>query len=543
MRQNHVVHLKLMQLSLRAEIDLRAKRTRPSHNMDRLEPSPAEGQTRTWVSYLFPNTDLSIARRAKFLDEQDQKEIKFSTIEGDSQTSDATPEGAPTKITTEDSLVVEQINGNYVEEETELLPSTLGWIGAFWNMIAYSIALGILSIPLVVATIGVVPFILLTFFFAALTYYTGLQYWKLSMMYPNIHSLQQAGELIFGPLGGMLFQVIQVIFGIFLQGNHALLGGYAFHYLGWHSCMIGMVACFAAISFLFTLPRSYKLFAWQAAISFTSIFTVVIIAMIASGVTGPENMNPGDPPKKMLAFGGTEQVPHTFLDGVMAVTNLFVSFGATPSYLPVMAEMHDRRQFPKSLGLLVGISTVLYTIVGCIINYNLGQYTKSPSLGSLSPTMIKVSYGLGLPTIMVAGCASGQVTGKVLMHNVFSGARRRFLKKPLYLWGTWILINLITWTLAFILAEVIPFFSSFLGLEASLFWAFFLSLAPTFYVWRHQYNYRANAWNLLGFFIAFAILGVSTFMCVVGLWSSIVSIKDQYATGNVGSPFSCAMPN
>ncbi|WFD02006.1 hypothetical protein MOBT1_000689 [Malassezia obtusa] len=510
-----------------------------------LEPYPKEGQGRTWVSRLFPNSDAAVARRAKFLDERDQKEIKYSVLEEKAETSpsELSAGAAPSKPrTAEENLILEQINGNFVEEDTELEPSTLGWVGAFWNMIAYSIALGILSIPLVVATIGIVPFILLTLFFAAVTYYIGYNYWRLSMMYPNIHSLQQAGELMFGPWGGLLLTVIQIIFGIFIQGNHALLGGYAFWYLGWRSCMVAMVAVFSVISFIFTLPRSYKIFSWQAFISFTSIFTVVIIAMIASGVTGPENKDPSDPPRRILAFGATDQVPHKFLDGIMGVTNIFVSFGATPSYLPVMAEMKDRRLFMRSMNLLVIISAVLYIIVGCVINYNLGQYTKSPSLGSLSPIMIKVSYGLALPTIMVAGCASGQVNAKVLMRNVFSGARRRLLKKPVILWTVWILINLVTWVLAFVLAEVIPFFSAFLSLEASLFWAFFLFLAPLFYIWRHQFDFWSNLRNRIGFILSLGIICLSTFMCIVGTWSAAVSIRDQYNAGTVDRPFSCAMP-
>lgn len=505
-----------------------------------LEPYPREGQGRTWVSRFFPNSDVAVARRAKFFDEQDQKVIKTNVL--DEKTPSLLEESAPPAVnlpTTEKAMVVEQINGNFIEEETEFEPSTLGWIGAFWNMIAYSIALGILSIPLVVATIGVVPFILVCLFFSAMTYYTGYNYWRLSLMYPNIHSMQQAGELIFGRWGGWLFSTIQIVFGVFLQGNHALLGGIAFRYLGWHSCMVALVAVFSIISFVFTLPRSYKIFAWQAAISFTSIFTVVVIAMIASGISGPENMNPGDPPKRLLAFGATEQVPHNFLDGVLGVTNVFVSFGATPSYLPVMAEMKDRRLFMRSMNLLVGISTVLYIIVGCIVNYNLGQYTKSPSLGSLSPVMIKVSYGLALPTIMIAGCASGQVNAKVLMRNAFSGPRRRFLKKPVVLWTVWILINICTWALAFVLAEVIPFFSAFLSLEASLFWAFFLFLAPLFYIWRHQYDFWSTLRNRIGFLIAVGVICVSTFMCIAGTWSAAVSIKDQYNNGDVGHPFSC----
>lgn len=101
--------------------------------------------------------------------------------------------------------------------------------------------------------------------------------------------------------------------------------------------------------------------------------------------------------------------------------------------------MQNADDFPKSLGLLVGAEVVIYlsesspclpaslppfprefmaltiddhrrvgfTVVGGVIYRNLGQYTTSPSLNSLSPTMAKVAYGIGLPTIIIAGCESG----------------------------------------------------------------------------------------------------------------------------------------
>ena len=49
-------------------------------------------------------------------------------------------------------------------------------------MIAFSFALGVLSIPMAVAIIGIVPFILQCLFFGFLSWYTGYQYWRVAMM-------------------------------------------------------------------------------------------------------------------------------------------------------------------------------------------------------------------------------------------------------------------------------------------------------------------------------------------------------------------------
>ena len=436
------------------------------------------------------------------------------------------------------SIHVSEIDEVHKQAEAAI-PKTLGWKGAFFNQVAYAIALGILSIPLVAVTLGAVTFVLLTFFFAFVCWYTGFQYWTLKMRFPGIQNLQDAGHLMFGPFGGHFLGWAQLIFSIFLQGNHVLLGGQAFYILGWHSCAVGLAATFAVISYIFTLPRSYKLFSISAFVSFASIVTVVIVAMIASGISGPTNAPPDAPPIRVKAFGPADGVDANFLTGFLYVLNLFVSFGAIPSYLPIISEMRQPRDFRKSLTVLVGVQLVLYLIVGGVIYNNLGQYTLSPSLNSLSPTMAKVAYGLGLPTILIAGCESGQVANKHLYVMIFRSRPRHIHENTRLGWIVWCLINAVTWTLGFILAELIPFFSSFLGLEAALFWSLFTGLAAVMWLYLNQGRWTTTWANTIQLFIAMAIIAVAAVLCVAGIWASAISIRDAYNQGTVGGVFSC----
>ncbi|KAL4401707.1 L-amino acid transmembrane transporter [Malassezia pachydermatis] len=521
--------------------------------MDPLWPDEAEVPRRTIVSYLFAHGDQALTRRIKYTEDisaivtetqtEHEKDYDQEIVqEPIHATNEPTTETVKYKADTLDDGMLEGVNGAYTDNQPKPFPRTLGFFGAFFNMIAYAIALGILSIPVIVATIGIVPFILVTIFFCALSYYIGYMYWRLGMTFPGVHNLQQAGDLMYGKTGATFFVVAQFIFSVFLQGNHALLGGYAFWYLGWRSCMVVMVVVFAIISFIVSLPRSYKLFTAFAAISFTSIMTVVIIAMIASGVSGPANSKPGDPPKRVLAFGATPKYDPDFLDGMLGVMNIFISFGSIPAYLPVMAEMKDPRLFLRSLTLLMSCSLVLYLIVGTIMNYNLGQYVTSPSLGSLTTIMIKICYGLALPTILVAGCAIAQPTAKMFMINVFNSQRRHLLNNDRVVWIVWIVINVITWAIAFVLAEVIPFFSSLLALSSALFWSVFFLVAPLSYLYRHQYNYWGSWRNRVGFLVALAGIGLGFFFIIAGTWAAAISIRDQYTSGNVTAPFSCEIP-
>ena len=484
-------------------------------------------------------------------------------------------------------------------------------MAASWNMLCYAIALGVLSIPAVsfsnsrmrniledysadrgrsdlqvVANIGVVPFILINLLFAGFHYYTGIAYWQLKLRYPGVQNLEDAGDLLFGRGGRIVFGGCQLLFGIFLQGNHVLLGAKAFYTLGWtDTCAIALAVIFSIISFFFTLPRSYRLFSFFAFTSFASITIVCILVMIASNVTGPINAPPNAAPVTVHAFGPASGGTTTFISGMNSVSNLLVSYGAIPSYLPIMSEMRDARRFPRALKVLIGVELVLYTVVGGVIVRALGQYTTSPSLNSLNPLLAKISYGIALPVILIAGCASGQVSAKQLLLLV--QRRLRMRRQAVYaqdqsaggvptmgksskkqIWIIWILVNVFTWTCAFILAEIIPFFGSFLSVESSLFWSTFILFAAVFHLWilREEKNshdagetdekkttdgrnddgiwrpfHLLGSSRLVSSFIAIAIFGASTFLCVAGIISAAFGIRDDYATGAVGRPFSCSV--
>ncbi|CEH13014.1 hypothetical protein CBOM_00961 [Ceraceosorus bombacis] len=473
------------------------------------------------------------------------------------------------------------------KRETSGLKRDMGWKGCAWNITAYSIALGVLSLPNVAATVGIVPYIFLILIFAYLTWFTGISYWHLQQRYPGIHSLEDAGHLLFGRPGRVIFGTLQYLFSICLAGNHVLLGAKAFSRLGWHApetCAIALYFTFTVISFLFTLPRSYKLFSYLAVVSVCCITVVIIITMIAANISGPVNQPAGSPEPGIRAFGSLLDPPPTFLQGMLGVSNLFVSFGASPTYLPVMAEMHNpKRDFPRALAFLAIFQIVVYLLVGGVVERGLGQYVESPSLASLSPVMSKIGYGIGLPTILLAGCASGQVAAKHIYVKLGRTQPSLFRTKARG-WSVWIFVNIINWILAWILAECIPFFSSFLGVESSAFWTAFLAFGAAFMLFcayddklrvggkaqisgdadlkayraevlvastdeeartQHSTLLRwactipsrpASAWTF-----ALVVWLITSLVCITGMWGAALSIRDSYAQGVVGRPFSCAI--
>lgn len=61
--------------------------------------------------------------------------------------------------------------------------------------------------------------------------------------------------------------------------------------------------------------------------------------------------------------------------------------------------MRDPREYPKTLYLLQFTDTSMYVIVAVVIYIYGGKDVKSPALGSTSPLLAKIAYGIAIPTV------------------------------------------------------------------------------------------------------------------------------------------------
>jgi hypothetical protein len=69
------------------------------------------------------------------------------------------------------------------------------------------------------------------------------------------------------------------------------------------------------------------------------------------------------------------------------------------AFFGFIAELKDPYEYPKSLLLLQGTDVTLYTVTAVVIYCFAGQDVTSPALGSASPVVAKVAYGIALPTV------------------------------------------------------------------------------------------------------------------------------------------------
>ncbi|KAJ5421502.1 Amino acid transporter transmembrane [Penicillium cf. griseofulvum] len=381
------------------------------------------------------------------------------------------------------------------EEFAEVKYKVLKWWQCGLLMVAETVSLGVLSLPAAVAGLGLVPAILVLIFLGSLATYTGYVIGQMKWKYPHISTMADAGEVIAGKWGREFLGGAQIIFLIFVMASHLLTFTVAMNTITKHgTCSIVFGIVGMIVSFICSLPRTLAKMSWLSIVSFASIMTAVIIVMIGVGITKP----------------GT---------GVVAVvdTDLF----------------HD---FTKSLCLLQGIDMGLYITAALVIYRYAGSDVTSPALGSASPIVAKVAYGISLPTIIIAGVINGHIAFKYVYLRIFQGTDRMH-KRDWIATGSWIGIALTLWILAWIISSAIPVFSNLLSLITALFASWFTyGLSGIFWLFMNKGKWFSSPRKIALTLLNVIVISVGAALCGLGLWVSGKSLHDNPSSAS----FSCA---
>lgn len=115
------------------------------------------------------------------------------------------------------------------ETDAEVKYRTMTWWQVSAVMIAETISLGILSLPSVLSTVGMVPGVILIAGLGILATYTGYVLGQFKMAYPHVHNMADAGEVLLGRFGREFFGAAQTIFLIFSMASHVLTFTIAFN--------------------------------------------------------------------------------------------------------------------------------------------------------------------------------------------------------------------------------------------------------------------------------------------------------------------------
>jgi hypothetical protein len=187
-------------------------------------------------------------------------------------------------------------------------------------------------------------------------------------------------------------------------------------------------------------------------------------------------------------------------------------------------------------------ATALYIVFAVVTYWYVGSDVSSPSLLSLSPLWSKIAFGLAIPNFFIAGSLYSHTASKLVFVRLFRHSKHMH-SHTLLGWGVWTFLILLANGAAFVFAVGIPSFNYLVGITAAVFAAWYTyGLAGAF--WLHDtYHLKGGlrAWFQRPFMFSvnvFTILA-GAFICVGGLYATIVALIRASAAGELLPPFQC----
>ncbi|KAJ5673776.1 hypothetical protein N7462_009215 [Penicillium macrosclerotiorum] len=445
------------------------------------------------------------------------------------QPSQGTPElGAGSEgIQEKPDLVPERQDAFGDEEHAEVKYKVLKWWQGGLLMVSETISLGILSLPAAIAGLGLVPGLIVLIGFGILASYTGYVIGQFKWRYPHISSMADAGEMLMGRFGRELFGTAQLLFLVFIMASHILT----------FTVALNVITNHATCSIVFGV------------VAFISIFTAVMITMIAVGIRNPDTII--HPTSKT-----------NLVTACTAAANIGFSYVSHNTFFTFMAELQDARDFPKALALLQTIDMTLYIVAAVVIYRFAGPDVASPALGSAGPLISKIAYGVALPTvrniyyhlnkyysifmeypliislvqIVIAGVINSHVAAKSIYIRLFAGTDRMH-KRDWVAVSSWIGISFGLWIIAWIIASSIPVFSDLVSLITALFGSWFtFGFTGMFWFYMNKGLWFSSPRKIFLTALNAFIICVGVILCALGLYTSGKSIHDNPS----GASFSCA---
>lgn len=415
-------------------------------------------------------------------------------------------------------------------------------------MIAETISLGILSLPSVLATIGMVPGAILIFGLGLVATYSGYVIGQFKVAHPwvskhslanslpicitltpsvQVHNMADAGFVLFQPLGPRwaavareFFGAAQTIFLVFSMASHILTWTICLNTLTeGATCTIVWGVIGLILFWIFDIPRTLLKVSWLSCVSFFSITTAVIVTMAGVGARDPAHGH----------FRATQSTD--FATAFLSVTNIVFAYAGHVAFFSFISEMKNPRDFPKALVTLQAVDTSMYFLVALVVYAYGGDDVDSPALGSAGSITGKVAWGLAIPTIIIAGVIYGHVASKYIYVRLFRGTKHMSQRTFLAV-GSWLAITLTLWTIAWIIAESIPNFNDLLALISSLFASWFTyGISGVFWLFLNFGQYTKN-WRKICLTVANVLLfAMGAGICGMGLYASGYSISNE-ASGN-----------
>ncbi|CAN8104116.1 unnamed protein product [Discula destructiva] len=424
----------------------------------------------------------------------------------------------------------EDVFGN--EEGAQIQYRTMSWQLVSALMIAEIVSNGMLSLPSSLAVVGMVPGVIIILFLGIFATFTSWLLIEFKLCHPQVHSMGDAGMLLFGPIGRDILAAGTIIFAIFGTGSQLIAGQTALASLSDSKlCSMLYTGIFTIPVLICSLPRTLDRLSWLSILAVISILFAGIVGMIGAGI------NPTDGRVIDIAKGNA-----TFIAAFGSVTNPVFAYAGHFMFFILISEMKDPRGAMKAAYTLQGFSTSFYIVFAVVTYYYLGSGVASPSFSSLPPVWAKAAYGIAIPNFLIAGSLYSHTAAKLVFVRLFR--RSRHLHSHTVLgWAVWVALVLLATAAAFVLAIGVPIFNYLIGIAASLFASWYTYGIAGFFWLFDAYHFGMGkaefrrSWVMTTLCVLTILAGA--FICVAGMYVTVDGIVMAYQDGTLAAPFSC----
>ncbi|KAL2825503.1 transmembrane amino acid transporter protein-domain-containing protein [Aspergillus cavernicola] len=416
---------------------------------------------------------------------------------------------------------------------------TVGWVKASSIFLKVMFAVGVLSIPQSMYTLGAIGGSLSVLVWGAFNTYTGLILGNFREAHPRCHSIADMAYLVGGVvvkeicgflfivayIGGAGAGIIGVATGLNALSHHAACTVY------WAVIATVVIACAASI-------RRLQALGWLTLAGFASIYIAVFIVVVAVTLRSRPAAAPqtGD-----FELGYHVLAYPSFAAGMVASSTIFYSSCATSAFLPVVSEMKNPKDYRKALFTCMGIVTVSYLCFSLVVYRWCGKWVASPSLGSAGQTIKMVAYGIGLLGLIVSACLYIHIASKYIFVRILRNSRHLQSNTAIH-WITWLGCTSSTSAIAFVFSQGVPVFNFVTALIGSVcFGPIAIILPGWLWIYDHsQYRTSGTLRQKVVYWLHVALIPLGAFVTIGGTYGVGLQIRDAYSSGVIGSAFSCA---
>ncbi|KAI1390671.1 transmembrane amino acid transporter protein-domain-containing protein [Hypoxylon trugodes] len=417
------------------------------------------------------------------------------------------------------------------EDDHDIKYKTLPWQFTAVLMITEIISNGMLSLPSSLDAVGIVPGVIVIAFLGAFATFTAWLQIEFKLRHPEVHNMGDAGYILFGPIGREILGAGTIMFAVCATGSQILAGQLALTVLSdGKLCTLAFAGVFSIAVAVCSFPRTLNNLSRLSLAGGISIITAGIVAVVGAGAS------PIDAGNIVIARASD------FTSAFFSITNPVFAYAGHWMFFILISEMKHPQDAMKAAWTLQIVATSLYIVFAIVTYWYVGKGVASPSFLSLSPLWSKISFGLAIPNLVIAGSLNIHTAAKLVFVRLFR--RSRHIHSHTFAgWSVWTLLILLGNVVAFIFAVGIPIFNYLVGIAASLFAAWYTyGLSGAFWLhdtYHFKGGYHGGFKRRIMFIASVLTVLAGGFICVGGLYATVYSLREASEAGELLPPFQC----